>query len=85
MAGTRSTDQRLLQIATGITATTSAGQWPGPGSTDQRLLQIAHNLSRARILVERYGGDVQPTTADVRADIAAPGQDHAQLPNGPVS
>ena len=62
---------RLRQVANGITATTSAGHWPGRGPTDERLLQIAHNLSRARILVERYGGDVQPTTADVRADIAA--------------
>src|SRR5215207_3135976 len=62
---------RLPQMAAGIAATTSAGHWPGPGPTDDRLLQIAHNLSRARILVERYGGDVQPTTADVRGDIAA--------------
>src|SRR5829696_7223802 len=62
---------RLRQVANGIAATTSAGHWPGPGPTDDRLLQIAHNLSRARILVERYGGDVQPTTADVRGDIAA--------------
>src|SRR5215212_8008867 len=62
---------RLRQVANGIAATTSAGHWPGPGPTDERLLQVAHNLSRARILVERYGGDVQPTTADVRADIAA--------------
>src|SRR5215212_5211746 len=61
---------RLRQMANGIAATTS-GHWPGPGPTDERLLQIARNLSRARILVERYGGDVQPTTADVRADIAA--------------
>src|SRR5215211_3025335 len=62
---------RLRQVANGIAATTSAGYWPGPGPTDERLLQIAHNLSRTRILVERYGGDVQPRTADVRADIAA--------------
>jgi len=62
---------RLRQMANGIAASTSAGHWPGPGPTDQRLLQMAHNLSRARILVERYGADVQPTTADVRADIAA--------------
>src|SRR5215213_7080533 len=62
---------RLRQMANGIAATTSAGHWPGPGPTDQRLLQIAHNLSRARILVERYGRDVQATSADVRADIAA--------------
>jgi hypothetical protein len=54
------TSCRLRQMATGITATTSAGHWPGPGPTDQRLLQIARNLSRARILVERYGGDVHP-------------------------
>jgi hypothetical protein len=31
----------------------------------------SHNLSRARELVERYGRDVQPTGAEVRADIAA--------------
>src|SRR5215207_777200 len=62
---------RLRQMANGIAATTSAGHWPGPGPTDDRLLQIAHNLSRARILVERYGGDVHPTTADVRGDIGA--------------
>src|SRR5215216_6726420 len=62
---------RLRQVANGIAATTSAGHWPGPGPTDQRLLQIAHNLSRARILVERYGGDVQPTTAEVRGDLVA--------------
>jgi hypothetical protein len=62
---------RLRQMATGITASTSAGHWPGPGPPDQRLLQIADNLSRARTLIERYGRDVQPNTADVRADIAA--------------
>ena len=45
---------RLRQMANGIAASTSAGHWPGPGATDQRLLQITHNLSRARILVERY-------------------------------
>ena len=74
---------RLRQVANGIAATTSAGHWPGPGPTDERLLQIAHNLSRARILVERYGGDVQPTTADVRADIAAArAKDHAHLVRG---
>src|SRR5215216_3378570 len=62
---------RLRQMATGIAASTSAGHWPGPGATDERLLQIAHNLSRARTLVERYGRDVQPTTAEVRGDLAA--------------
>ncbi|HLM20326.1 MAG TPA: hypothetical protein VK390_02235 [Propionibacteriaceae bacterium] len=36
------------------------------------MLQIAHILSRARILVERYGRDVQPTSAKVRGgDLAA--------------
>jgi hypothetical protein len=47
----------------------------GPRSSHQLLalgiLEIAHNLSRTRELVERYGGDVQPTSADARADIAA--------------
>jgi len=62
---------RLRQMATGIAASTSAGHWPGPGPTDERMVQIAHNLSRARILVERFGGDVHPTTAEVREDLAA--------------
>src|SRR5215218_2837827 len=61
----------LRQMANGIAATTSVGHWPGAGTHRRTLLQIAHHLSRARILVERYGRDVQPTTADVRADIAA--------------
>ena len=49
----------------------ATGQWPGPGPQDQHLVEIAHNLSRARALVERYGHDVQPTSAEARADIAA--------------
>src|SRR5215218_8024746 len=61
----------LRQMANGIAATTSVGHWPGAGTHRRTLLQIAHHLSRARILVERYGRDVEPTTADVRADIAA--------------
>jgi hypothetical protein len=61
---------RLRVLGEGISRST-AGQWPGPGPQDQHLLEIAHNLSRAGELVERYGGDVQPTSADARADIAA--------------
>ncbi len=61
---------RLRGLAEGIVRS-AAGHWPGPGPQDQRLLEIAHNLSRARDLVERHGRDVQPTSADARADIAA--------------
>ena len=61
---------RLGQVANGILATTSAGT-ARAGTQRPRLLQIAHNLSRARILIEGFGGDVQPTTAEVRGDIAA--------------
>jgi hypothetical protein len=61
---------RLRGLAEGIVRST-ASHWPGPGSEDQRLLEIAHNLSRATALVERYGRDVQPTSAEARTDIAA--------------
>jgi hypothetical protein len=61
---------RLHGLGDGI-ARSATGQWPGPGPQDQRLVEIAHNLSRARELVERYGRDVQPTSAEARADIAA--------------
>ena len=61
---------RLRGLGDGIVRSV-AGHWPGPGPEDQRLLEIAHNLSRARDLVERYGRDVQPTSAEARTDIAA--------------
>jgi hypothetical protein len=46
---------RLRGLGEGI-ARSTAGHWPGPGPQDQRLLEIALNLSRARDLVESYGG-----------------------------
>jgi hypothetical protein len=61
---------RLHGLGDGI-GRSATGQWPGPGPQDQRLVEIAHNLLRARDLVERYGHDVQPTSAAARADIAA--------------
>jgi hypothetical protein len=61
---------RLHGLGDGI-GRSATGQWPGVGPQDQRLVEIAHNLSRARDLVERYGQDVQPTSAAARADIAA--------------
>jgi hypothetical protein len=61
---------RLRGLGDGI-GRSAAGHWPGPGPQDQRLLEIAHNLSRARDLIHRYGRDVQPTSAEARADIAA--------------
>lgn len=44
---------------------------PGAGPLDERLMEMADNLSRAAALVQRYRRDVQPTTPDARADIAA--------------
>jgi hypothetical protein len=61
---------RLHGLGDGI-GRTATGQWPGLGPQDQRLVEIAHNLWRARDLVQRYGQDVQPTSAEARADIAA--------------
>jgi hypothetical protein len=61
---------RLRGLGEGV-ARSAAGHWPGPGPQDQRLLEIARNLSHARDLVERHGRDVQPTSAEARADIAA--------------
>jgi hypothetical protein len=61
---------RLRVLGEGLGRST-AGQWPGPGPQDQRLLEIAHNLSHTRDLIERYGRDVQPTSAEARTDIAA--------------
>jgi plasmid maintenance system antidote protein VapI len=62
---------RLRVIGDGIARSTSAGGWPGLEPMDERLLEIARNLSRAADLVERYGQDVQPTSAETRADITA--------------
>ncbi|WP_137122043.1 hypothetical protein [Segeticoccus rhizosphaerae] len=45
--------------------------WPGPGPSHERLLAIADNLARATELVDRYRGEVRPTTPAVRADLAA--------------
>ncbi|WP_152185740.1 hypothetical protein [Segeticoccus rhizosphaerae] len=45
--------------------------WPGPGPSHERLLTISDNLARATELVDRYCGDVRPTTDPVRADLAA--------------
>ena len=62
---------RLRVIGDGIARSTSAGGWAGLESMDERLLEIARNLSRAADLVERYGQDVEPTSAETRADITA--------------
>ena len=62
---------RLRVVGDGIARSTSAGGWPGLGPMDERLLEIARNLSRAADLVERFGQDVQPTSAETRADTAA--------------
>jgi hypothetical protein len=61
---------RLRALGDGF-GRSAAGHWPGPGPQDQRLLEIAHNLSHTRELIERYGQDVQPTSAEARTDIAA--------------
>jgi hypothetical protein len=61
---------RLRGLGEGI-GRSATGHWPGPGPQDQRLREIARNLSRAIQLIERYGRDVQPTSAEARADIAA--------------
>jgi hypothetical protein len=61
---------RLRALGEGV-ARSAAGHWPRPGHQDQRLLEIARNLSRARDSVERHGRDVQPTSAEAQADIAA--------------
>lgn len=62
---------RLAGIGAGIGRGTARASWPGPGPQDGRLLEIGANLARAAFLVERYGRDVQPTTAAARADLAA--------------
>jgi hypothetical protein len=62
---------RLRVIGDGIARSTSANGWPGLGPMDERLLEIARNLSRAADLVERLGRDVEPTSAEARADITA--------------
>lgn len=62
---------RLQAVGRGIGRSVSVNRWPGPGPTDERLSQIAYNLSRAANLVERFGRDVQPTTPEIRGDIAA--------------
>ena len=62
---------RLQAVGRGIGRSVSVGRWPGPGPIDERLAQVASNLARAAALVERHGGDVQPTTPETRADIAA--------------
>lgn len=67
---------RLVGVGAGISRAAAAGRWPGGGAADERMLEISSNLTRAALLVERYGRDVQPTSAAVRADIAAA---HARL------
>jgi hypothetical protein len=62
---------RLLAVARGMGRSVAIGQWPGPGPADDRFVQVVRNLTRAAVLVGRYGGDVKPTTPQVRADIAA--------------
>jgi hypothetical protein len=61
---------RLRGLGEGIGRSASR-HWPGAGPEDQHLLEIGRNLSRARELVGRYGGDVQPTGAEARADVGA--------------
>lgn len=62
---------RLQGAGRGLGRSVSVNRWLGAGPADERLAQMAHNFSRAANLVERYGRDVQPTTSEVRADIAA--------------
>ena len=62
---------RLQALGRGIGRSVSVSRWPGPGATDERMVEMAQNLSRAAVLVERYGRDVQPTTPEARADTAA--------------
>ncbi|HEX8508636.1 MAG TPA: hypothetical protein VF635_03965 [Propionibacteriaceae bacterium] len=62
---------RLQAVGRGIGRSVTVGRWPGSGPSDERLAQVAYNLARAAVLVERHGRDVQPTTPQARADIAA--------------
>ncbi|SDS97367.1 hypothetical protein SAMN04488543_2753 [Friedmanniella luteola] len=62
---------RLAGIGAGVGQNISRAAWPGPGLPDERLFEVGANLARAAFLVERYGGDVQPTTPAVRGDLAA--------------
>ncbi len=62
---------RLQAVGRGIGRSVSVNRWPGSGPTDERLSQVAYNLARAANLVERFGRDVQPTTPEIRGDIAA--------------
>lgn len=62
---------RLQTVGRGIGRSVSVNRWPGSGPADQRLAQVAYNFSRAVHLAERFGRDVQPTTPEIRADIAA--------------
>jgi hypothetical protein len=62
---------RLQAVGRGIGRSVAVSRWPGQGPTDERLEQVASNLSRAAVLVARHGRDVQPTTPETRADIAA--------------
>lgn len=67
---------RLIGVGAGISRAAAAARWPGSGAANERMLEISSNLTRAALLVERYGRDVQPTSPAVRADIAAA---HARL------
>lgn len=60
---------RLQAVGRGIGRSVAVSRWPGPGATDDRMSEMAENLTRAAVLVESHGWDVQTATPDDGADI----------------
>jgi hypothetical protein len=70
-AGDRRLVERVAELATSVQSDLATARWPGPGAGDHCMHAIDLNLTRARELVDRYGGDVPTHQPAVQKDLEA--------------
>jgi hypothetical protein len=66
---------RVREIARSVDADLATSRWPGTGTGsgagDHRMHAISGNLTQARELVDKYGGELQPHLPRVHKDLEA--------------
>jgi hypothetical protein len=66
---------RVREITRSVDADLATSRWPGTGpgtgTGDHRMHAISGNLTRARELVDKYGGELQPHLPRVHKDLEA--------------
>jgi hypothetical protein len=63
--------ERVSEVAGSFADDLASARWPGPGPGDDRLRAVGHTLARARGLVERYRGEINPRLPEVQEDLEA--------------